>query len=962
MFGQYSKQEEEQLRAIIEIYSQIFPKNPLDKFSTTENTVLFIFSGKIPNNPPTPNNFKKESFSLGKSKFSHKASLMIERITLFQKECYNRSLFSISLNSPIHLVLEEIKTWFSTGLSGADVNEDLLKTVGERINYINRLKAPHIFPGNLFDRTEWLERRTMQGLLHQLEEDLYGVHNEIKIEVEAKTIAKFAEEIKYKLQIIIDELVRFIFLVVETKAPRDPITLSYLQEKPELVFRESPLRKILDLQVTSAFLASNEKDIPSLINILQKENPFLDTSGNVFPQEVELLAPYLVKKIPGLTQERVKPFSENYIFIASLLQQWIRFGFFIDSVKKIADTYGNFFFYNQTQDITIRILTHFNQLADDIKTHSNSLLTFVNPLLEKYYQKAESSERRDNLEEAKTSTGHLQQELNAIQKQINDLSSKIIHGPSSLELGLSENYLSIINMFAKLVGINDSISLPTRSEEGSMPISHQLIHSELLYASNSHVANNNDFTFREHVQSIKKNNPKGFCNLVVLGESGAGKTQLVRQYAVEKISFISEPGQKIGNRTIYWFNAEDSTILEAEFRSFSLKLGIDTANNAHIYELIKKVAKKLVELHSPEHSEPFLLIFDNVESSEQIEPYVKSVADAVNLSTNKQLRGEILITSTQRGSFKSGTWPYGEIFDIAKVQDEFAKQLFVKTLSLDNRSQLSNIDAIDDKVKRLFDYLDYHPMSIIEMAGSINKQQWSTADLTRFFTQEFDFSTVDSDFVPAQRARHLHLRRLLDLDNGTIIFFAATMTQKNQLLLHILNFCAIISPYKIQRRHIKAFCERLKKYRIWIAPTEGQLEKIVESCLKELENQSFIKKIGFGEQAYYTIHRSMQKTLRDILQNNQQAWKTLSDILQSNQQAWKTLSENDDYKTLPDSTLMAQTPFVFYLSLGLSVFEQPYDSRTIDGLVGHLEILPHIEAMMKNCTIIQEIPESLRLK
>ncbi len=212
-----------------------------------------------------------------------------------------------------------------------------------------------------------------------------------------------------------------------------------------------------------------------------------------------------------------------------------------------------------------------------------------------------------------------------------------------------------------------------------------------------------------------KSNKKELNIMVLTGLGGIGKTQLALQYARHTARPYTLKA---------WFQAENLDQLNQSYIQFAKTLGL-TSEESSMKEIIVFVNKTLSKHPG------WLLVYDNVNSYEEIEPYLPESG------------GHILITS------RSQLWPNMiHALSVGMMTENESLQLLHQLIHHHTNVQQKNLqNKEENEIKMLSKMLGYLPLALAQAGSYINQSQMSVQSYLDLYKKHSN-ELLNNDIFP----------------------------------------------------------------------------------------------------------------------------------------------------------------------------------------------------------------------
>ncbi|GAP92896.1 putative pfs domain-containing protein [Rosellinia necatrix] len=302
------------------------------------------------------------------------------------------------------------------------------------------------------------------------------------------------------------------------------------------------------------------------------------------------------------------------------------------------------------------------------------------------------------------------------------------------------------------------------------------------------------------------------CLIHAMG--GMGKTQVALAYAHENRSTYPY---------IFWIGAQNEPDVGTSFALIALKLGIPDAAHLGRAQRINAVRDWLENT-----DKTWLLIFDNVESMEIIQPYWPV----------SSLNGAILVTSQMASLSQFIRYQ----IPLQPFSDDDCETLLLETLRLENPSPSQKEAALT-----ISKFVGGLPIALAHIAGLMFSSHLSLDETVEMLRRQ-----NLSYLWPGERGSSTHA-----YENRLGEVWDMALKELNDVEKHLLNILSLLSPDSIPEELILSG-EVLGIF----APDFSQKFSFVRSslCRRQLVQRN-VSKSG----AYLSIHRSLQLNLRNRL-------------------------------------------------------------------------------------------------
>lgn len=295
------------------------------------------------------------------------------------------------------------------------------------------------------------------------------------------------------------------------------------------------------------------------------------------------------------------------------------------------------------------------------------------------------------------------------------------------------------------------------------------------------------------------------------GLGGIGKTQLALQFAHHtKHPYILRA----------WFTAEDTDQLNQQYIAFAKSLGYE--GDGHSINKVIAFVKQWLSYHPN-----WLLVYDNVNSYEEIATYIPEKG------------GHVLITT------RSQVWPSNiQVLPIDLMSEEESIAL-VKHLTYRN---LENKEVLE--TKELVKTLGYLPLALAQASAYIHQNQLTIAKYLALYKKHVQVLLADNTLPEGTKSLPVAATWNISL---AAILRHAKHEHDPLLALDLLTVCAYLAPEEIPRSLLLA----------WLKETHPKISSpdlVLLKLIGELWRYSLIR---VGETGNVTVHRLVQMVVRE---------------------------------------------------------------------------------------------------
>lgn len=204
-------------------------------------------------------------------------------------------------------------------------------------------------------------------------------------------------------------------------------------------------------------------------------------------------------------------------------------------------------------------------------------------------------------------------------------------------------------------------------------------------------------------------------SFAICGLGGMGKTELAIEYAYRRRKDFE---------AIFWLNADDATILAANFAQIAIQLGLEADDSADfaasrdiVMAWLADPLKKSSGPDTPENMANWLIIFDNVDNLDVLSDYWPKLG-----------RGSVLVTSRDPRAKQNIFIDSG--LHLPRLSQEESEALMQKLTRIPaDSAQKKSLSAISKT-------LDGLPLIISHMAGVFRELRLSYTDFLRLYNDE----------------------------------------------------------------------------------------------------------------------------------------------------------------------------------------------------------------------------------
>jgi hypothetical protein len=311
---------------------------------------------------------------------------------------------------------------------------------------------------------------------------------------------------------------------------------------------------------------------------------------------------------------------------------------------------------------------------------------------------------------------------------------------------------------------------------------------------------------------------------VLSGVAGIGKTQIARRFAQQAASRFD---------AVFWIQAEDKSTTARSFHEIAVALRLVNGRREQNHE--RSSALCLDWFATSENS--WLLIFDDVESTETVYPYLP-----------RNNRGSIIISTRQRSlEFPNATRPI--YVDVKPFSETEGLELLQRSTSLTPAALASS------SAGQLMRSVSFRPLDLSWVAGYLQSNK--LRDIPDNFIERLspnpkaDVSshgaTVSAVFSVAVRSLSVDARRILAL-------------------------LSYLDPENTRESFIAAVSERFPS----LSGDPDQAEERFETALQELKVRQFVENVEDGDRVQ--VHRQLQDHMRNSMRADEKR-ETLKDII-----------------------------------------------------------------------------------
>jgi hypothetical protein len=319
----------------------------------------------------------------------------------------------------------------------------------------------------------------------------------------------------------------------------------------------------------------------------------------------------------------------------------------------------------------------------------------------------------------------------------------------------------------------------------------------------------------------RENSAVNICQ-TVSGLGGIGKTQLAIEYAYRYCNNFK--------KCIWFINAETESTVQGYFTTFVNHFNLKLPPDYKIEELQWAVKAWLSD------NKEWLLIFDNLEASDTIKPYLP---DRIN--------GRIIIT-TRNTRIDLGTQIALGVFELDEAL-LFLKKRLSNTADLDMYFYNNNDDDFDVEAPKLISRLGYLPLALEQAAAYIKQTKCTIRKYLVLLTQSGLAAFEETAAAPDNYIKGNNFEKIVTT-TWNISFNALNWEGSRQLL----NLCAYMAPDKIP---VVFFAEMREKL-----PSPIKEDMANEITKNRIVSELRIYSLTSGDADYINVHRLVQEVIR----------------------------------------------------------------------------------------------------
>ncbi|CAK7229743.1 hypothetical protein SCUCBS95973_007331 [Sporothrix curviconia] len=270
--------------------------------------------------------------------------------------------------------------------------------------------------------------------------------------------------------------------------------------------------------------------------------------------------------------------------------------------------------------------------------------------------------------------------------------------------------------------------------------------------------------------------PAGVSLFALCGMGGLGKTDLAVEYAHTRRAQFD---------AVFWLEAGGQAQLASDFGRIATELGLQTQEESESLESNIEVAKAWLAVPRTDDRR-WLLIFDNADKLDIIEPYVP-------------LHGQGAVLITSRDSFaKDPFFANGAGVDLDPLAAADAAGLLRRLIAPDEAMAAAPVDGeaydeADDEADELAASVEVAtffgslPLAMTQMAGVIRRRRLSIRDFAEIYTNDARYDDIHNVKTP-------HLGRRYDNTLASMYNFEGVGGQAKALL----RLLAFLNPDRVQ--------------------------------------------------------------------------------------------------------------------------------------------------------------------
>jgi tetratricopeptide (TPR) repeat protein len=320
---------------------------------------------------------------------------------------------------------------------------------------------------------------------------------------------------------------------------------------------------------------------------------------------------------------------------------------------------------------------------------------------------------------------------------------------------------------------------------------------------------NPNFSGREQLlldlrESLAKGQKTALTQQALYGLGGIGKTQLAIEYAYR---------HSASYEVIWWIRSEEPSTLASDYAALALELNLPEKEEANQAVVVQAVTRWL------EHSNNWLLIFDNARDADSIKPYLPRSAS-----------GHVLITS-RNPDWRSVVNPLQvEVWE----RNESVSFLLKRTGRTDEAGANALAEALGDL-----------PLALEQAAAYCDNKKKSFADYLTLF------NTRRSELWSREKAPDGYKETV-----ATTWSLAFEEIRKVPMAEELLSLCSIVAPDAIPRTLLD---KALAIYGETVKKEETIDEFVIDDAYGALRSYSLITL----DEKFVTVHRLVQSVVRD---------------------------------------------------------------------------------------------------
>ncbi|RDL33002.1 Uncharacterized protein BP5553_08441 [Venustampulla echinocandica] len=304
---------------------------------------------------------------------------------------------------------------------------------------------------------------------------------------------------------------------------------------------------------------------------------------------------------------------------------------------------------------------------------------------------------------------------------------------------------------------------------------------------------------------------------LIYAMGGMGKTQVALAYAYRNRSTYP---------FVFWIGAQKEPDLGVTFSSIAMILGMP-----NIDDLGQGRKVNLVREWLETTDKKWLLIFDNVESIESVQPYWPS----------SSLGGAILVTSQIAGLAQS----IRSHIALEPLTSEVASTLLLDLLQIKSPTK-----EMRESVSKIAGLVGGLPIAIAHIAGSMFLSQLTIDEAIEMFDKQRLQTIWSTDGIVSTHMYDQRLHMVWDI----------ALSELSEDALHLLDILALLSPDTIYESMLMGVED---------APTfTGKFSDTFPEIRLNLNKRQLVQRNTATSEPYLSLHRSFQISLRNNLSNN----------------------------------------------------------------------------------------------